>query len=65
MAQVKIEEIINHLDYKIRKSLEATLEEHFPNQNFDTRSVFRTFKRQISRKCDTWEDVPDDLVERN
>lgn len=64
MAKVKIEEIIDHLDYEIRKALEETLKEHFPNQNFDTKAVFKTFKNQVYIKCNTWENVPDRYVEK-
>jgi hypothetical protein len=49
----------------MRRALEATLKEHFPDSNFDTRAVFRTFKRQVNRKCSTWESIPDNLVEKD
>ena len=62
MAKIQIENIVDHLDSEFRKALEATLKEHFPNENFDTREVFRTFKRQVYRKCSVWEDVPDRYV---
>ncbi|MEO9870874.1 hypothetical protein [Ekhidna sp.] len=63
MARIKVEDIVDHLDREFRKALENTLEEHFPNENFDARDVFRTFKRKIRRKCNTWENVPDRFVE--
>ncbi len=64
MARIKIEDVFSHLDNQIRRALEATLNEHFPNQNIDPRNVFRTFKRQVSRKCNTWENIPDNFVEK-
>jgi len=64
MAKIKIEGIIDSLDHDLIGALEATLREHFPNQNFDVRAVYRTFKRQISKKCSTWERVPDRYVEK-
>ena len=64
MAKVKIEEVIDHLDTEIRRALEETIKTHFPNTNFDTREVFRTFKRMVGRKCNTWERVPDIYVEK-
>ena len=64
MAKVKIENIIDHLDTEIRRALEETIKDHFPNTNFDNRAVFRTFVRMVGRKCSTWEDVPDDFVEK-
>ena len=63
MAQIKIESVIEHLDTEIRNALEATIKEHFPNQSFDKRQVFRTFKRMVSRKCKDWEDIPDEFIE--
>lgn len=65
MAKVKIEAIIDKLDYGMIRALKTTLEEHFPDSDFDTRAIFRTFKRQIYRKCSTWERVPDNLVEKD
>jgi hypothetical protein len=64
MAKIKVEEVLDHLDHDLRRALEATLKEHFPNQSFDTRAVFRTFKRQTNRKCNVWENVPDQYVEK-
>ncbi len=63
MAKIKIENIVDHLDTEFRKALEETIKQHFPNERFDSRAVFRTFNRSISRKCNTWERVPDNLVE--
>ena len=65
MARVKIEEIIDHLDREIMKSLEATCKKHFPNQEFNSRDLFRTFKKEVYRKCSTWERVPDRYVEND
>lgn len=64
MAQIKIEDIVDHLGTEFRKALEATLKQHFPDKTFDSRTVFRTFKRMVYRKCSVWEEVPDNLVEK-
>lgn len=64
MARIKVEEVLDHLDHDLRRALEATLKEHFPNQIFDARAIFRTFKRQAYRKCNIWENVPDQYVEK-
>jgi hypothetical protein len=65
MAKVKIEDVVDHLSTEFRRALEETLNEHFPNQNFDSKDVFRTFKRQVYRKCSVWENVPDQYVEKD
>jgi hypothetical protein len=62
MAEVKIEDVIDHLDTEIRQALEETIKSHFPNQNFDEREVFRTFVIMVGRKCSIWENVPDHYV---
>lgn len=62
MAQVQIEEVVDHLSSEFRRVLEETLKEHFPNQNFDSSAVYRTFKRQIYRRCSVWENIPDKFV---
>lgn len=64
MAQIKIEDVVDHLDTEFRRALEATIKEHFPDQDFDSRAVFRTFKKMVYRKCNVWEVIPDDLVEK-
>lgn len=63
MAKIKVEDIVDHLNSEFRKALEDTLKEHFPNQPFDSYSVYRTFKRKIYHKCNTWENVPDRFIE--
>lgn len=65
MAKVKIEEVIDHIDYDIRRALEETIKHHFPDTSFSSHEVFRTFKRMVGRKCNTWENVPDDYVEKD
>lgn len=64
MARVKIEYVVDHLSSQFRRALEATLQEHFPNEPYDSHAVFRTFKRMVSRKCNTWENVSDSYVEK-
>ena len=65
MAQINIEHVVDHLDSECRKALEATLKVHFPNQDFDTREVFKTFKKQVYKKCNDWEYIPDQFVEKD
>jgi len=62
MAQIEIEEIIDHLSSEMRRALAAVFEEHAPGVTIDDRQVFRDFKRQVRRKCSTWEQVPDRFV---
>jgi hypothetical protein len=63
MARVKIEDVIDHLSSEMTKALEEAVENTLPDVEFDSRELFRAFLRAVSRKCNTWEAVPDRLVE--
>jgi len=63
MAKVKIEDIIDYLDTDMRRALEDAVHEVLPDESFDSYELFRAFKRAVSRKCRTWEQVPDKYIE--
>lgn len=62
MAKVNIEEFVDHLDLEIRKALNATLREHFPDQDFNSRKVFKTFQHEVVKKCNSWESIPNKFI---
>jgi hypothetical protein len=62
MAQVQIEELIDHLNSEMRQALEGAVQEVIPNAGFDPCELFRAFRRAVGRKCNTWERVPDHRV---
>jgi len=62
MAKIKIEEFIEHLDREIRKALDATILEHFPHQEYNSRALFKTFKKEATKKCNTWESIPNKYI---
>lgn len=63
MARVKIEDIIDHLSSEMRKSLRDSVNKVIPGVPFDERELFRQFKREITKKCNTWERVPDRYID--
>lgn len=63
MAQIKIEEIVSHLSTEFRRALEATVRSKLPDTPFDSHGLFREFRRQVGRKCNTWVRVPDHFVQ--
>jgi len=65
MARIKIEAVIDRLDSNIRRALENAVKEVLPNANFDSYELFRAFKRAIGRKCNIWERIPDNYVEKD
>ncbi|PMD83726.1 hypothetical protein BWI97_27075 [Siphonobacter sp. BAB-5405] len=64
MAEIKIEEVIDYLDYDMKYALEQTMKKHFPNATFSKEEVFKTFKAEVYRKCNTWEKIPDKLIKQ-
>lgn len=62
MAKVNIEGLTEQLDEELRKALRATLIEHFPDEKFNTRAVLKTFKKEISKRCNDWENVPNKYI---
>lgn len=62
MAQVEIEEVVDHLSTEFRKALEDICREHFPSSDFDSQELFRDFLRAVRRRCSTWEEVPNEHV---
>jgi len=65
MARVNMEEIVDHLSSEIRKALALTVRDEFPDADFNERALFRKFRRNVGRKCSTWEYVPDQYVDSN
>lgn len=64
MARVKIEEIVDHLGSDMRKALEQTVNTVVPGAQFDAYELFREFRRNVGRKCRTWETVPDQYIDQ-
>jgi len=63
MAQVQIDEIIGHLSSEMRRALEAAVQEVMPKTQYDPNELFKAFRRAVGRKCNTWEQVPDQYVQ--
>ena len=64
MAQVNIEEIVNHLSSEMRRALEDSVKAVVRGSDFDGHELFREFRRNVGRKCSTWETVPDQFVRK-
>jgi hypothetical protein len=64
MAQVKIEDLVDHLDAEFKKVLEDTFNQFAPHVSVDRNEVFRYFLRRVYQHCSAWEQVPDHLVDK-
>jgi hypothetical protein len=63
MARVKIEDVIEYLDYDMKRVLEDAVHRVMPNATVDRNQLFREFRRAVGRKCSTWESVPDHFIQ--
>jgi uncharacterized protein (DUF433 family) len=64
MARIKVEDVLYHLDYDLKRALEATIKKHYPDVTVDRNRLYKTFLKEAYRKCSVWENVPDQLVEK-
>lgn len=62
MAEVQMDEIVDHLRSEVRRALEDAVREAAPNVNIDAHELYRAFRRAVRRKCNQWEQVPDEYV---
>jgi hypothetical protein len=59
-----MEEIVDHLSTEVRRALENSVRQVAPDARIDSYELFRAFRREIGRRCSTWEKVPDHYVEK-
>jgi hypothetical protein len=62
MAEVKIEEVVDHLSSDMRRALEEAVREAIPGAVFDSSALCQSFIRAVGRACHTWEKIPDKYV---
>lgn len=62
MAQVDVEGVVDHLRSEFRRALRDTLNDLHVSEAIDEQELFRTFRRQIRKKCSSWESIPDSCI---
>lgn len=65
MAQIKIDDIVDHLSSEFKTALASTVRNQIPGATFSDEGLFQEFSRQIYRACRIWESVPDKAVKRD
>jgi hypothetical protein len=63
MARIKIQSVIEKLDYELKRALEDAVGEVMPGAHIDRDELYRAFKRAVGRKCSTWVRIPDHHVQ--
>jgi hypothetical protein len=64
MAQVRIEKIIEHLDYDMKRALEDAVLRVIPNAKVDRSELYNEFRKAVWRKSTTWVQVSDSDVKK-
>jgi hypothetical protein len=64
VAEIKIESILESLDYEMKRALEDVASTLQRDAEFDRDGLFREFRRAIGRKCSTWVRVKDQDVKK-
>jgi hypothetical protein len=63
MAQVKLDELIDHLSLEVKRAIRDAFNEVAPNVEVDQEAFYRSFKKNVYRHCSVWENVPDQYVQ--
>jgi hypothetical protein len=62
MAEIKIDEVVYHLDAEFKRALADTLKKFVPGVRVDVNAAFTYFQRRVYDHCSVWEKVPDSSV---
>lgn len=62
MAKINIEGLTKCLESEMRKTLDATLRVHFSEHEYNSRNVHKTFTKELIKKCNSWESVPNKFI---
>ncbi|TCK98021.1 hypothetical protein EDC19_0427 [Natranaerovirga hydrolytica] len=63
MARIKIEGVLESLDYDLKKALRDTIDEYSKQSSMSDSELFRLFVKKATRRCSTWERVPDRFID--
>jgi len=64
MAKVKVEGVIQHLSTHVRGALEEAVLSAYPFQTVNRDDIYREFRVALARRCRSWEEVPDEFVDK-
>lgn len=62
MAKVKMEEIIEKLNFQLQAAIKDALKE-VHHAEISDKDLFRAFQKAARLRCSTWENVPDSSVD--
>jgi hypothetical protein len=64
MAKIRIEKVLDKLDFELSRAMEAAIKKNIPNDvQFDRSKVYRDFVNQSFLKCSSWVDIDEDYLD--
>ncbi len=58
MAKIKIDGFIDELEAQLKKTIEASMRKHFEEGSYNTKAFYKTFKKELVERCNSWEHLP-------
>jgi len=65
MANIKISGFIDELEVNLKKTIEATMRKHFEEGTYNTKEIYKTFKKEMIERSNSWENIPNKFVRNN
>ena len=62
MARVNLVELLDRMELELRPVLKKAVQTVLPEVEFDDKALYREFRREASRRFQSWERVPDTCV---
>jgi hypothetical protein len=59
MAQIRIQSIVEKLDYEMKRALEDAVRRVLPDAQVDRTQLFKEFRKAVGRKVAAWVSVSD------
>lgn len=65
MAKIKIDGFIEELEVELKKTIEATMRLHFDEGSYSSKEIYKSFKKELIERCNSWESIPNKFVRSN
>lgn len=64
MAQVRIQNIIEKLDYEMKRALDEAVSRVLPDAEINRNALYKSFIKSVGRKCNEWVSISDSDVRK-
>jgi hypothetical protein len=64
MVRIRTDNIFDHFQPEFVIALSEAIQKNMPNTPFDSTLVYYSFVSTLKSLCETWEEIPDNFIER-